>query len=95
MPMGKALPWLLLPETGNSNFVYYPARFPHVIAVAATDQFNKRWLPFKLPDRKWMFPPLEYDLLDLSRNKSIRLPYRNFHVHGFRFRTGCDPERSA
>lgn len=27
----------------NSNFVYYPARFQHVIAVAATDSHNDRW----------------------------------------------------
>ncbi len=27
----------------NSDFVYYPARFPHVVAVAATDSSNTRW----------------------------------------------------
>ncbi len=35
----------LVAATGNlgTNFVYYPARFPHVIAVAATDQSNTHW----------------------------------------------------
>ncbi len=28
---------------GSTNFVFYPARFPHVIAVAATDQLNDHW----------------------------------------------------
>ena len=35
--------WLQPPGILNSNFVYYPARFPHVIAVAATDSHNDRW----------------------------------------------------
>ena len=35
----------LVAAAGNlgTSFVYYPARFPHVIAVAATDQLDTHW----------------------------------------------------
>ena len=41
---GKGVTLVAAAGNLNSDFVYYPARLPHVIAVAATDQSNHRWL---------------------------------------------------
>ncbi len=40
---GKGVTLVAAAGNDGTNFVDYPARFPHVIAVAATDQSNNQW----------------------------------------------------
>ena len=40
---GKGATLVAAAGNGGTNFVFYPAHFPHVIAVAATDQLNDHW----------------------------------------------------
>ncbi|MGZ6347422.1 MAG: S8 family peptidase, partial [Anaerolineales bacterium] len=40
---GKGATLVAAAGNGGTNFVFYPARFPHVIAVAATGHLNEHW----------------------------------------------------